>query len=736
MEFREGRPDDYVSFTTGINYVPYVEDHPIMQDIVRFWNSVHPDAGIREYVLMTLASCLSGRIREERFHIWTGSGCHAPGTQIMMLDGATKAVEDVRVGDVLMGDDSTPRNVLQLFQGRADMWRVVPAKGESFVVNGDHVLSLVATKTFGVNNRSCRPTKPYHSHWFDRSDTIVMQKRCKAFVTEEEARQHIEYLAKSSPTFVHDGDVIDVTVKDYLANVKRFGSRNLYLHRPDFVEFAPKPIDDRLHPYNLGVWLGDGTTTARAESYNVSKADGIGGMEKNDFSKALLKYGLIGNKHVPLEYLCNTREVRMQVLAGIIDTDGDYQEHTNQLSLTQKSERLFDDILSLARSLGFACYKSNIQKKCCNNGVIGTYFRMQIVGKGIEDIPLQLTRKHPRERTKNKNVNRVSFSIDRVEDGEFRGFELDANHRYLTGDCVVHHNSNGKSLTVTLFEKALGEYCCKFPITLMTQKRTASSSATPEIARAKGRRFAVLQEPSEDERLNVGQLKELSGGDVVQTRELFKAPCEWRPQFKLFLLCNQLPHVPSDDGGTWRRIRVVEFGSKFVDNPSPDNPNEYPVDVELSSRIDSWKEHFMALLVNRYKVYLTAPLREPEAVMACTREYQRTNDHLADFVDSCIERVPVSTQSTTDGDGTGGACDGALMCLDAAFSSYKEWAKQENVPALQQRIKKIVLQKYLERYIGKPTTVSPNGMKSTSANSWKGVRLVNRWSGSSELSGF
>jgi P4 family phage/plasmid primase-like protien len=289
--------------------------------------------------------------------------------------------------------------------------------------------------------------------------------------------------------------------------------------------------------------------------------------------------------------------------------------------------------------------------------------------------------------------------------------------------------ANGKSLTVTLFEKTLGEYCCKFPVTLLTQRRTASSSATPEIARAKGRRFAVLQEPSEDERLNVGQLKELSGGDVVQTRELFKAPCEWKPQFKLFLLCNQLPHVPSDDGGTWRRIRVVEFGSKFVDNPNPDNPREFPVDMDLGSRIDSWKEHFMALLVERYKAYVTAPLREPEPVMACTREYQRTNDHLADFVDSCIERG-LPTEAPV-GSVLGADDAPATMCLDAAFAEYKEWAKNENVPALQQRIKKVVLQKYLERVIGRPSAASgtADGASGAKSNSvvWKGVRIINRW---------
>lgn len=269
--------------------------------------------------------------------------------------------------------------------------------------------------------------------------------------------------------------------------------------------------------------------------------------------------------------------------------------------------------------------------------------------------------------------------------------------------------SNGKSLSVSLFEKTFGDYCCKFPITLMTQKRTASSSATPEIARAKGRRFAVLQEPSEDERLNVGQLKELSGGDVVQTRELFKSPCEWRPQFKLFLLCNQLPVVPSDDGGTWRRIRVVEFASKFVEYPSPNNPREFPVDLDLGHKIENWKEHFMAMLIDYYKIYISRPLEEPPSVTSCTREYQRTNDHMADFVDSSIE-----------------AHDSSLLRSDEVFEEFKEWIKRENVPL--KNAKRSALQKYIDRSIGKHNMVNGRVV-------WKGARIRDRFAASSSEDG-
>ena len=81
--------------------------------------------------------------------------------------------------------------------------------------------------------------------------------------------------------------------------------------------------------------------------------------------------------------------------------------------------------------------------------------------------------------------------------------------------------SNGKSILIDLFDKALGKYTAKLPISLLTSKRAASNSASPELARTKGRRFVVLQEPEDKVQMNVGLMKELSGGDTIQARDLF-----------------------------------------------------------------------------------------------------------------------------------------------------------------------------------------------------------------------
>ena len=78
-------------------------------------------------------------------------------------------------------------------------------------------------------------------------------------------------------------------------------------------------------------------------------------------------------------------------------------------------------------------------------------------------------------------------------------------------------------------------------------KRGSSTQADPELAMLRGKRIVIFQEPTKDEPMNVGKLKEWTGGDAIQTQELYKGPIKFKPQAKWFLICNDIPEVPSDD---------------------------------------------------------------------------------------------------------------------------------------------------------------------------------------------
>lgn len=715
MEFREGRPDDYVSMTTRINYVPYDATHECQTGINHFISTIFTKPHIKEYILKLMGSFLNGSVREEKFHIWTGSGCFAKDTKIMMIDGSSKAVQDIVEGDKLMGDDSTPRQVLQLFRGYSDMYDIIPIKGEKFTVNGQHDLVVKARNmsfVYRPNKNSSGHAVRYVEYTYNDA---VFKGVTKKFMDKDSAEAFCESL-KDRKNVVQYGDIIILTVHQFL-KLPLYIQEFLAVYRPDMVTYPEKEV--KLDPYFLGYWLGDGDsacprfTTAdpevleyitnyaadnncaitinslkgHAKTYSIIGAD----KRKNSIRIGLDHYKLFNNKHIPDDYKHNTESVRFNILAGILDSDGYYETRLKQFELTFKSEKLIDDVIELARSLGLSCYKYPVQKKCYNNGVVGNYFRIQICGENLHKIPTILPRKKPEPRSCPRDPLMLNFKVKRIEDDNFYGFELDGNRRFLLSDYIVSKNSNGKSALIDLFEKTFGEYCCKFPVTLLTQKRAVANAPTPEIARSKGRRFAVLQEPSEDEKMNVGLMKELTGGDKIMARHLMKEPIEFKPQFKMVLTCNHLPNVPSDDGGTWRRIRVVEFTSRFCENPSPENPNEFPIDKDLSKKFEDWKEHFMALLLEYYKKYALEGIREPDEVMKCTRDYQRSNDIIMDFIEQEIEKSP--------GD------DRAQASLTDIFSRFQSWIK-DNAPQMKNTITKKTLKAALEKTLGKVARTS------------------------------
>jgi len=192
--------------------------------------------------------------------------------------------------------------------------------------------------------------------------------------------------------------------------------------------------------------------------------------------------------------------------------------------------------------------------------------------------------------------------------------------------------SNGKSRLLDLIQKTIGDYYATLPIALLTQKRVASNSAQGEVERTKGRRFAILQEPSENDKINIGFMKELSGNDRILTRGLYKDPYEFKPQFKMILACNELPEVPSDDGGTWRRIRVIEFSSRFCENPDPNKSTEFPMDLQLNEKLERCADIFLSMLIERHKIINPNKINEPREVINATQKYKNNNDIIGQYL--------------------------------------------------------------------------------------------------------
>jgi len=276
---------------------------------------------------------------------------------------------------------------------------------------------------------------------------------------------------------------------------------------------------------------------------------------------------------------------------------------------------------------------------------------------------------------------------------------LDGGIRHEKFYIFTGSGSNSKSKLLELVQKAVGEYYCILPIALLTQKRTASNAAQSELERTRGRRFAVMQEPSDGEKLNIGLMKELSGGDTIICRGLFKEPIQFKPQFKMIMTCNELPEVPSDDGGTWRRIRVLHFDSKFCENPNPNNPKEFPIDTELGNNFDRWADPFLSLLIETHKNTDLKNIIEPMEVRIATESYKKNNDMIGQYITDRVIRDETSNQ---------------CIMIQAAYVDFKMWSTH-NV----QKGKRLPDRHQLRAYLEKTFGAYPIDGKG-----WKGLRYV------------
>lgn len=363
-----------------------------------------------------------------------GSGkCLGYDTEILMYDGSIKKVQDIVVGDLLMGDDSTPRTVLSTTHGKSRLKRIVPKKGESWVCNDVHILTL--------------------SKYFNRKN--------------KEKRGHYE--------------TVDLSIdSEELQTALKHGDgcyRNYKLLKTG-VEFPHKELT--IDPWLYGIWIGDGTTS-QAEITNIdaeivekikeclpenhytsikqysNRPQKISilceGHKKNTnvFRQFIRKSSNEEGKFIDTNYLINDRNIRLQLLAGIIDSDGYY--NNNNYYITTKFKKLCEDIVFLARSLGFGANFSYRNKKCYNTGVIRKYYHITINGD-LTQIPVVLKRKKATERLIKKNHLHTGFRIEDEGYGDYYGFELDGNGRFLLGDFTITHNTTSIITAMRLVPKS------------------------------------------------------------------------------------------------------------------------------------------------------------------------------------------------------------------------------------------------------------------------------------------
>jgi P4 family phage/plasmid primase-like protien len=200
--------------------------------------------------------------------------------------------------------------------------------------------------------------------------------------------------------------------------------------------------------------------------------------------------------------------------------------------------------------------------------------------------------------------------------------------------------SNGKSLTVELLQKTFGDYFYSPSIQLLTTKRRNSSNASPDIMKIKGKRILVFQEPENDDQIYTGLMKAIFGNDNITGRLLHQNESSFKPQASGFLACNDLPTIVSQDGGTWRRIRVLDFPYKFVMGEPKPNTNEKRGNPNLSNELGDLAQAFMSILIKKYRVMMDTRggiIVEPPDVMVSTKSYRSSCDLYEEFLEEYVQ---------------------------------------------------------------------------------------------------
>jgi len=355
------------------------------------------------------------------------TSCHAPGQEILMANGSLLKVEDIKIGDYVMGWDNTRRRVTNTVHGTAPSSQIIPHKGNPFIVTNKHLLTLVRTKE--------RSNSPYPSH--------------------------NKY-----------GEVIDVAVEDYLKWSKY--KKHLYkLFAVKVTNFFDNSFtENKIDPYFLGLLIGDGCFLHG--SPEISKPDieienecreqalkwQIGftksgpdnnptyklhnnGKHNNPLRKELESLNLWDlsskDKFIPSSFKYGTLEERAAILAGLLDTDGHFD--TAGYDYISASKQLAEDVVFVARSLGCRASIKECTKKCQNN-FEGTYWRCYITGSAISSLPLRIKRKiAPKSLGTKRDSLRTGFLVKDIGDHEFYGITIEGDGRYLMGDFTVTHNT-------------------------------------------------------------------------------------------------------------------------------------------------------------------------------------------------------------------------------------------------------------------------------------------------------
>lgn len=383
--------------------------------LINFARYMQPDLALEPFhvVYYTLLDKFAhGEIKKMIVQMPPQHGKEISDNQIVATTKGLKKHGDLIVGDYVFGRDGTPVKVLWVSEKTRSEYVVSFSDGAKIECHGNHEWTV-------------------YNRFRQKEETI-----------------ETKHMASST---IYNGD-------------GKRGSRYKYhVDSNVCVMFDSRNVD--LDPYVLGAWLGDGDSSCgiihignndveiignSTYKFKESKGTTTRKFYSPELNLLLKNNGLIKNKHIPDMYKYNSVEVRKNVIAGLIDTDGYVYHRNGRITISNTNKRIIDDAAFILRSLGQSVVVCEFKPRVSSSGIVGKKIVYQLCFNPTMTFPTKVKRKKITKLSINKK--RAIVSIERKEGLGYGNCIQVEGGIYLVGDTFIPtHNSEGSSRKLPAF---------------------------------------------------------------------------------------------------------------------------------------------------------------------------------------------------------------------------------------------------------------------------------------------
>lgn len=218
---------------------------------------------------------------------------------------------------------------------------------------------------------------------------------------------------------------------------------------------------------------------------------------------------------------------------------------------------------------------------------------------------------------------------------------------------------NGKSTLVDVLREVFGDYAATVPVgVFLDDGHVKADGPRPSLAKLPGRRLVLMSEPKKGAKLDEALVKEITGGEPLETRGLQRDPIEFRPRFLPVMSTNHKPEIRGLDPGIWRRIILIPFKVFIPENER--NPR-------LKEKLLAEKAGILRWLLDGLKSWHEQGLAPPNEVVEAVEEYRADSDPLKEFLEAETHICAGKRVSSTD-----------------LYKAYEDWCARNAAEPLKQ----------------------------------------------------